>query len=57
MAHQLLLNAVLIIVTLFALDRREARWAPRATRRQGSHLRPARPSAPAAVISARRKAS
>jgi len=43
-AHHLLLNAVLIIVTMFALDWRESRWTRRAARRQRPHLRSLRRS-------------
>jgi hypothetical protein len=57
MAYQILLDAVLIVVTLFLLDRREARWAPRAARRDRSHLRPVPHSLRATPASERRKAS
>ena len=43
-AHQLLLNAALIIVMMFALDWRESRWTRHAARRQRSHLRSLRRS-------------
>jgi hypothetical protein len=65
-AHQLLLNAALIIVMMFALDWRESRWTRHATRRQRSHLRSLRrsPRVPQRddaghepAVSARRKAS
>ena len=45
MAHQLLLNAVLIIVMMFALDWYASRRTPHAARREGSHLRSLRRSA------------
>jgi hypothetical protein len=57
MLHELFLNAVLIIVALFALDRREARWTPRAARRQRSHLRAVPHSVPVPPASEHRKAS
>jgi hypothetical protein len=38
-AHQLLLNAMLVIVTLLALEWREARWARRAARQERPRLR------------------
>jgi hypothetical protein len=44
-AHPLLLNAVLIIVMMFALDWRESRWIRHAARRQRPHLRSLRRSA------------
>ena len=44
-AHQLLLNAVLIIVMMFVLDWRESRWTRRTARRQRPHLRSLRRSA------------
>ena len=65
-AHPLILNAVLIIVTLLALDWRESRWTRRAARRERPRLRSMRRSAPAfprdhagheTVVSARRRAS
>jgi hypothetical protein len=43
-AYHPLLNAVLIIVTMFALDWRESRWTRRAARRQPSYLRSVRRS-------------
>jgi hypothetical protein len=57
MLHELFLNAVLIIVALFALDRREARWTPRAARRQQSHLRAVPHSVRVPPASEHRKAS
>jgi hypothetical protein len=57
MLHELLLNAVLIAAVLFALDRREARWTPRAARRQRSHLRAVPHSVPVPPASEHRKAS
>jgi len=66
MAHQLLLNAVLIIVMMFALDWYASRRTPHAARRERSHLRSLRRSAQAlphdrvgreTAISARRRAS
>jgi hypothetical protein len=65
-AHHLLLNAVLIIVTMFALDWRESRWTRRAARRQPSHLRslhrpaqllPRDDASHEPAVSARRRAS
>ena len=65
-AHLLLLNAVLIIVTMFAFDWRESRWTRRAARRQRPHLRSLRRSARVVphddasrepAVSARRRAS
>jgi hypothetical protein len=65
-AHHLILNAVLIIVMTFALDWRDSRWTRRVARRQRSHLRSLRRSAPVLprhdashepAVSARRRAS
>jgi hypothetical protein len=57
MVHELLVNAVLIVAVLFALDRYEARWAPRVARRERPHLRALPRSAPPAPVSEHRKAS
>jgi hypothetical protein len=64
-AHQLLFDALLVIVMLLALDWRESRWAPRAAVRERPRLRsmprPATPRRDAAsdehAAPARRKAS
>jgi hypothetical protein len=57
MVHELLVNAVLIVAVLFALDRYEAQWAPRVARRVRPHLRALPRSAPRAPVSEHRKAS
>jgi hypothetical protein len=63
-AQPLVLNAVLIVIVLYMLDRREARWAPRSARCEAPRLRSVRRPRPAlheatghGAESARRKAS